>query len=197
MTAKSYRFFVCGVVFAILCMGCENPTDTVKSPSSVNLRSQFIIENNASTDKTISLKKAYRHGDLWDIRSEAGRENNFPVSIVAPPGTEGAMETRASVRADSEHTTMLSFVLTIDDKHYVGWADSAGDGGLEGVVEYGLGYIAIVPGEIDPYDPVGDLMTSLTPVLKGSDTKLSVTALYGVKITDEGVAFTLYALDRW
>jgi hypothetical protein len=58
---------------------------------------------------------------------------------------------------------------------------------------YGLGYIAIVPGEINPYAPKVVLTTTLTP--KVADYRLdksSVTALYGVKITDEGAAFTLY-----
>ncbi|MDR3123502.1 MAG: hypothetical protein LBU16_06960 [Treponema sp.] len=193
MTAWNYRSFVYGVVFMILCMGCENPTETVERPGSVNLRSQFVIENNGSTAKTISLKKAYRYDDVWEVRSEAGREDNSPVSIEVPPGEEGAMETRASMRADSKHTTVLSFVLAIDDKRYVGWADTAGDGGLEEIAEYGLGYITIIPGKINPYAPEVVLTTTLTPkVVESRLDKSSVTALYGVKITDEGVAFTLY-----
>jgi hypothetical protein len=57
MTAKNYRSFVYGVVFTILYMGCKNPT-VITEPVNIIFRPQFIIENNASTTRTISLKTA-------------------------------------------------------------------------------------------------------------------------------------------
>jgi hypothetical protein len=191
MTAKSYRFFVCGVVFVFLCMGCENPAVAGNLPSRVNFRFQFIIENSAATAKTISLKIANKIDDYWDIRPEPRLEGEAsPINMQ--PGESGAMEITNS-SGDVDLKNILSFVLTVDDKHYAGWAESAGNGGLEGIVEYGLGYMNVMPGEINRYDPVAVLITTLTPKL--AETRLYrayVTALYGVKITDEGVGFVLY-----
>ncbi|MDR3123503.1 MAG: hypothetical protein LBU16_06965 [Treponema sp.] len=115
------------------------------------------------------------------------------INTVIPPGKDGVLETRTSMRADIDKKIVLSFVLAIDDKQYAGWADSAGDGGLEGIVEYGLGYVNVIPGEINQYNTVAVLITTLTPKLVENRLDRGyVTALYKVKITDEGVDFALY-----
>ncbi|MDR3123504.1 MAG: hypothetical protein LBU16_06970 [Treponema sp.] len=192
MTIKNYLSLVYGVVFTILYMGCENPT-VITEPVNIIFRPQFIIENDASTTKTVSLKKAYHYNNVWDVISKAGLEANSPVNVEVPPGEDGTLETWTSIRADIVSPMSGSFVLTIDDKHYVGWEAATDSGDLEGIVEYRLGYVNVTPGEINPSNPGAVLMSKLMPKLLGYRLdKSSVTALYGVKITDEGVSFTLY-----
>jgi hypothetical protein len=190
--ARLFRVFVYSVVLAFLCMGCETPY-IPNEAIYVAFEPRFIVENNSSTAKTISLKKAYkfyRPNDGWDIRSEPGREDDSPVNDVAPSGGDVVLETLTGTHIMDVVQIILSFVLTIDDKHYVGWDAAAGDADLDGILEYGLGYVNIPPGE---FNPPAVLMSKLDPKFIKSDlNRTYVTALYGVRITDEGVSFTLY-----
>ena len=91
-----------------------------------------------------------------------------------------------------EVQVILSFALTIDDKHYAGWAAGNGTGELQGIVEYGLGYVSIVPGEIKPADPELVLISTLTPAaVEHNESKRDVTATYRVTVTSRGVRFAL------
>jgi hypothetical protein len=194
MTIKKHLSFVCGVVLAFLCMGCETPTGAGSLPINVVFKSQFIVENNSSTKKSISLKKAYHYSDAWDIRSEAGLEADSPVNVEALPGEDCSLTTRARMPVTVACQSILSFVLTIDDKHYVGWPATTGDGGLERIVEHDLGYVNVMPGEFFGQGNLEFvLLSKLTPkmVEHRVDTYV-VVALYGVRITDEGVSFVLY-----
>lgn len=189
MGAKRHLFLVYGVVLAIICIGCENPT-VIPEPMNVIFESQFVIENNSSSAKSISLKKAYHYNNAWDV---SGLEAGSPVYVEVPPGEDGVLETWTSIRADIDAPMSGSFALAIDDKHYVGWEETPVSDDLEGIVEYGLGYVDVIPGEIDPNSPEAFLKSKLTPKLEENRLNpVYVTALYGVKITDEGVSFTLY-----
>jgi hypothetical protein len=195
MRAKNHCYFVYSVVLAFVFMGCENPTgnETGNFPVNISFMSQFIIENNSSSTKTITLNKAYHYNNSWDVRHEANIENGYPVSVDLAPGKGSSLETRASMNANIASGFILSFVLTIDDKHYVGWEETLDSGDPGGIVEYGLGYVNVIPEEIDPDDPKAFLKSKLTPKLVEYRLyRTDVTALYGVRITDEGVSFVLY-----
>lgn len=196
MTVQKDCSFIYSVILAFICMGCEYPTEINESQSAIAFVPQFIIENNASTAKTVSLKKAYYYNNAWDIRSEANVENGLPVSVEALPGEDGVLKTKVSMNISVDPSLILSFVLTIDGKHYVGWDAAAGAGALEEIVEYGLGYVSLLPGEIDLDYPETFLGSTLTPKLEEDRLgRTYVAALYGVTITDEGVNFTLYAKE--
>jgi hypothetical protein len=208
MMAKNYLSFVCGVILAILCMGCENPheTETGGEPHGITFIPQFIVENNGSTAQTISLKKVlylekyytedyYKDSmwdSLWDIVSEAGRVEDSPVNAVVPPSGNVTLKTQVGMRIDIDYTTILSFVLTIDNKHYVGWAANTGTGDLQGIAAYELGYVRIIPGKIDPYNMEPVLMSTLTPKsVEQNEYSGDVTATYRVTITGAGISFAL------
>jgi hypothetical protein len=191
MPTRLFRYFVYSVVLAFVFMGCENPTEAGSSPISISFEPQFIIENNSSSAKSASLRKAHHYNDAWDII--AGLATGSPVNVEIPPGEDGALETWASASANIDYKSILSFVLTIDDKHYVGWGPATSNGDLEGILEYDLGYVNVIPGEINQRNSEPVLLSKLTPKLV--ETRLDryvVVAVYGVRITDEGVSFVLY-----
>jgi hypothetical protein len=191
---KSHCFLAYGVVLAFICIciGCEKPTEPVGLPANIDFIPRFIIENNGPTTKSINLKKAYHYDGGWHIGSEAGLEPDASVNVEVLPGKDGSLETWTFTRVDIDYATILSFVLTIDDKNYAGWAETTGAGGLEGIIEYGLGYVNVIPGEIIPGNPEAFLVSTLTPKLvENRLDRRVVTALYEVKITNEGVIFTL------
>jgi hypothetical protein len=195
MREKNYLFFVCGGVLLIACMGCALPPVEADGgePRGIVFRPHFIIENKSSMIKTISLKKAYNHDDgAWDVLSEAGRESDSPVNAELAPNEDIALETWTGTRADVEISVIASFALTIADKHYVGWAAGSGTGDLREIVQYGLGYVHIIPGEIDPLDPAPVLTSTLTPsAVEHNEDRADVTATYRVTITDGEVSFAL------
>jgi hypothetical protein len=193
MTIKNYLSLVYGVVLAILCMGCENPNDTTEAgdmPKHISFMPQFIIENESVTPAAISLKEVYYYNDErgW-VLSETGV---VPVNAVVSSGDAVTLKTEAYMRADIHLPVILSFALTINDKHYVGWAAATGTGDLQGIVQYGLGYVRIIPEETNPRAPESVLTSTLTPKsVEQNEDRGDVTATYRVTITGSGVSFVL------
>lgn len=112
---------------------------------------------------------------------------------MAQPGEDVVLETSAGTHLVDKSQIILSFVFTIDDKHYVGWDIDAGAGDLKGIVTYGLGYVDVIPQKFDPDSPEVFLVSTLTQKLVGYRVnRTDVIAVYGVRITDEGVSFILY-----
>ncbi|MDR3161996.1 MAG: hypothetical protein LBU28_10335 [Spirochaetaceae bacterium] len=194
MTVKNHLPLVYGVVFLIGCMGCAlSPVETDGGePIGIGFIPHFIIENESSTAAAISLKKAYHYNGAWDVLSEAGRESDSPVNAELAPNEDVALETWTSIRADVDFPIIASFALTIAGKHYVGWAAGSGTGDLREIVQYGLGYVRIVPGEIDLRNPAPVLTSTLTPAaVEQNESRKDVTATYRVTITDGEVSFAL------
>ena len=195
MTIKKCLSTVCGVVLLIACMGCDLVPieEEICDPFGISFEPQFVIENKRSIAASISLKKAYYYSDgVWDIISETGNEEGSPVNVMIPAGADDTLETWVSRRADIEVQVILSFALTIDGRHYVGWAAGSGTGELQGIAEYGLGSVSVVPGEINPFDPKPVLISKLTPAaVEHNENSADVTATYRVTVTDGGVRFAL------
>ena len=153
----------------------------------------FTVENKTSSDISVSLKGAYipyyLERPYWIIDNLYLDE---PI-VHAEIKSKAVSELNAWISAMAHFDMGLSFILSIGDKNYAGYAEDMGYSPID-IKEYELGYIFVKLDEIGGENGTGHFISKLTPVIKEKINNSRTKAFYRVIITDEGVQFILEKL---